>query len=526
MTVPGPVRRSDAASSSSPAPPCRRRGRTRRSSRSTTPCSPTRRRPSPAARGVGRRASRSSSTWPSTRRVPRAAVDRRRAVARSTPASSRGSTACTSSCGPTTTTPATASRSGGGRARRPRLGRASPTPDGAGRRRAARRPPGWIDGGPAPAARTLADGRRGPQRVGRARPARRRPAAGRARRPSWPPTSSPPSPTAPAPARIIAPAGSGKTRVLTERLRHLLVDRGYEPATVLAVAYNKQAQEEMEARTAAFRPAGPHAQRARPVGPRRAPRPLAAGARRARGAAHRRLAAARRGASGGPTPTRSRRTSRGCRRSGSACATRTRSRPRATTSPASPSCSPPYPRTRWPSAASSTSTSRSTRAIEVLLADGAVPPLDAAPLPPPPRRRVPGPHAGPRAADPPARPARRSTCSASATTTSASTATPAPTRRSSSTSTSCSRAPATHPLEVNYRCPAEVVDGAPHAARLQPPPGRQGDRPGPAADATAGRAAGRRARRRRRGRRRSSTCVAGGWPSRASSRRRSPCSPG
>jgi DNA helicase II / ATP-dependent DNA helicase PcrA len=28
------------------------------------------------------------------------------------------------------------------------------------------------------------------------------------------------------PARIIAPAGSGKTRVLTERLRHLLVDRG------------------------------------------------------------------------------------------------------------------------------------------------------------------------------------------------------------------------------------------------------------------------------------------------------------
>ncbi|CAN5840948.1 hypothetical protein BH24ACT5_BH24ACT5_23560 [soil metagenome] len=50
------------------------------------------------------------------------------------------------------------------------------------------------------------------------------------------------------PARVIAPAGSGKTRVLTERLRHLLVDRAYEPSTVLAVAYNKEAQLEMERR--------------------------------------------------------------------------------------------------------------------------------------------------------------------------------------------------------------------------------------------------------------------------------------
>ncbi|MCU1455221.1 MAG: ATP-dependent helicase UvrD/PcrA [Acidimicrobiales bacterium] len=56
------------------------------------------------------------------------------------------------------------------------------------------------------------------------------------------------------PARVVAPAGSGKTRVLTERLRHLVVDRGYEPSAVLAVAYNKQAQLEMEARTTAFRP--------------------------------------------------------------------------------------------------------------------------------------------------------------------------------------------------------------------------------------------------------------------------------
>jgi DNA helicase-2/ATP-dependent DNA helicase PcrA len=50
------------------------------------------------------------------------------------------------------------------------------------------------------------------------------------------------------PARIIAPAGSGKTRVLTERYRHLLADRGYERESVVALAYNKKAQEEMAAR--------------------------------------------------------------------------------------------------------------------------------------------------------------------------------------------------------------------------------------------------------------------------------------
>ncbi|MGH9266127.1 MAG: UvrD-helicase domain-containing protein, partial [Acidimicrobiales bacterium] len=43
------------------------------------------------------------------------------------------------------------------------------------------------------------------------------------------------------PARIIAPAGSGKTRVLTERLRHLLADRNHEPELLTAVAYNVKA---------------------------------------------------------------------------------------------------------------------------------------------------------------------------------------------------------------------------------------------------------------------------------------------
>jgi DNA helicase-2/ATP-dependent DNA helicase PcrA len=51
------------------------------------------------------------------------------------------------------------------------------------------------------------------------------------------------------PARVIAPAGSGKTRVLTARLRHLLTDRGWESASVAAYAYNKRAADEMAERT-------------------------------------------------------------------------------------------------------------------------------------------------------------------------------------------------------------------------------------------------------------------------------------
>ncbi|MBW3664213.1 MAG: ATP-dependent DNA helicase UvrD2 [Actinobacteria bacterium] len=51
------------------------------------------------------------------------------------------------------------------------------------------------------------------------------------------------------PARIIAPAGSGKTRVLTARLRELLAGRGHEPTIVTAVAYNNRAAAEMRART-------------------------------------------------------------------------------------------------------------------------------------------------------------------------------------------------------------------------------------------------------------------------------------
>jgi DNA helicase-2/ATP-dependent DNA helicase PcrA len=50
-------------------------------------------------------------------------------------------------------------------------------------------------------------------------------------------------------ARIIAPAGSGKTRVLTERARHLLMAWGLPPGAVCLVAYNSRAAEEMRQRS-------------------------------------------------------------------------------------------------------------------------------------------------------------------------------------------------------------------------------------------------------------------------------------
>jgi DNA helicase-2/ATP-dependent DNA helicase PcrA len=52
------------------------------------------------------------------------------------------------------------------------------------------------------------------------------------------------------PARILAPAGSGKTRVLTERFRLLVAGRGWGPGAVCAVAYNVRARDEMSDRLA------------------------------------------------------------------------------------------------------------------------------------------------------------------------------------------------------------------------------------------------------------------------------------
>jgi DNA helicase-2/ATP-dependent DNA helicase PcrA len=49
-------------------------------------------------------------------------------------------------------------------------------------------------------------------------------------------------------ARVIAPAGSGKTRVLTERLRHVIEHRGVDPFTVTALAFNTKAAGELRER--------------------------------------------------------------------------------------------------------------------------------------------------------------------------------------------------------------------------------------------------------------------------------------
>ncbi|MDJ0961134.1 MAG: UvrD-helicase domain-containing protein [Acidimicrobiia bacterium] len=55
------------------------------------------------------------------------------------------------------------------------------------------------------------------------------------------------------PSRVIAPAGSGKTRTLAARLRHLVAERGVEPSLVTAVAYNARAANELRVRLDADR---------------------------------------------------------------------------------------------------------------------------------------------------------------------------------------------------------------------------------------------------------------------------------